>query len=75
MDRDRRLAETFVELADTLIDDFDVIDFLWPATSWRAACGCILTQTHPTTALCERVSRHRAHRLPRTRILLLFLKG
>ncbi|HEY0804142.1 MAG TPA: transcriptional regulator, partial [Pseudonocardiaceae bacterium] len=23
-----RLVETFVELADTLIDDFDVIDFL-----------------------------------------------
>jgi hypothetical protein len=47
----------------------------WPATSWRAACGCILTQTHPTTALRERVSRDRLHRLPRTRILLLFLKG
>ena len=28
MDRERRLAETSVELADTLIDDFDVIDFL-----------------------------------------------
>lgn len=26
--RDDRLIETFVELADTLIDDFDVIDFL-----------------------------------------------
>jgi ANTAR domain/GAF domain len=28
MDREQRLAETFVELADTLTDEFDVIDFL-----------------------------------------------
>src|ERR1022692_775796 len=28
MNREQRLAETFVELADTLTDDFDVIEFL-----------------------------------------------
>jgi len=28
MDREQRVAETFVELADTLVDDFDMIEFL-----------------------------------------------
>jgi len=33
---DERLLETFVELADTLVDDFDVIDFLH-----RLVAGCV----------------------------------
>jgi GAF domain-containing protein len=32
MARERRLVETFVTLADTLVDDFDVIDFLQTLT-------------------------------------------
>ena len=35
MAREERIAATFVELADTLVDDFDVIEFL--QTSRRAA--------------------------------------
>src|SRR3954452_8605592 len=34
--REQRLAETFVELADTLVDDFDVIEFLQ-----RLAMRCV----------------------------------
>ena len=26
--REQRIVETFVELADTMVDDFDVVDFL-----------------------------------------------
>src|SRR5664279_862437 len=32
----RRLAEVFVEVADTLADDFDVIEFLDTVTGWTA---------------------------------------
>ena len=32
MDECQRLAEVFVELADTLIDNFDVVDFLQTLT-------------------------------------------
>lgn len=28
MSRERRIVETFVELADTMVDQFDVIEFL-----------------------------------------------
>ena len=28
MTREQRIVATFVELADTMVDDFDVIDFL-----------------------------------------------
>lgn len=33
MSRERMLSETFVELADTLVDDFDVLDFLHNLTT------------------------------------------
>ena len=37
-----------------------------PAPSWRAACGCTVTQAHPRRARRERLHvRQRAHRLPR----------
>jgi ANTAR domain/GAF domain len=46
IDREQRLAETFVELADTLVADFDVIDFLQVVASrcveLLAAAGLVL---------------------------------
>jgi hypothetical protein len=36
---------------------------MWPATSWRAACGCVLTPAHRRTARRERF-RNRQHAHP-----------
>jgi transcriptional regulator with GAF, ATPase, and Fis domain len=51
---DRQLAEAFVELADTLVDDFDVVDFLHRVTVRCAdvldvsAAGVLLTDQRGT---------------------------
>src|SRR6266542_698999 len=53
---DRQLAETFVELADTLVDDFDVVDFLHRVPVRCAdvlgvsAAGVLLTDQRGTLA-------------------------
>jgi GAF domain-containing protein len=54
---DRQVRETFVELADTLVDDYDVIDFL-DILAVRvvdlldvAACGLVLVDHHGTLNL------------------------
>src|SRR5689334_17430536 len=47
-----RLAEVFVEVADTLVDDFDLIEFLRTVTARAAelvnvaAVGLLLADTH-----------------------------
>ena len=51
---DRQLADAFVELADTLVDDFDVVDFLHQVTVRCAqvlgvsAAGVLLTDQRGT---------------------------
>ncbi|WP_050512374.1 ANTAR domain-containing protein [Streptomyces rimosus] len=48
MSREQKIAETFVELADTLIADFDIIDFLQQLT---ARCRDILAVTDAAVLL------------------------
>jgi hypothetical protein len=50
MTRELRLAATFVELADTLVDDFDIIDFLEVLTS---RCVELLDVTSAGITLAE----------------------
>ncbi|MFC7341996.1 GAF and ANTAR domain-containing protein [Saccharopolyspora griseoalba] len=62
-ERERRLAETFVALSDTLVEDFDVLDFLSLLTERAAelldvtAAGVIVSDQrggwHPTAASSE----------------------
>ena len=71
MDESQRLAQVFVELADTLVDEFDVVDFLQTLTErcvemLRAdASGLMLTDQRGGLRLM-------AATLERARVLELF---
>jgi GAF domain-containing protein len=66
-----RLSDVFVEMADTLVDDFDVIDFLHMLTErcvqllGVSAAGLLLTDEHDTLQVVAASSE-------RTRLLELF---
>lgn len=62
-DRERRPDWTFVELVDTLVDEFDVTDFLSPPTA-RCAAGAVVegavAYDDPLPGLADRYISHRS---------------
>lgn len=69
--REQRLAEVFVQLADTLVEDFDVIDFL---DTLASRCVELLTVDAAGVALADPRGRLRsaAASMERARLLELF---
>ncbi|NGN67592.1 GAF and ANTAR domain-containing protein [Streptomyces sp. A7024] len=71
MTREQRLAETFVEVADSLIDDFDIIDFLQRLSARCVelldvtAAGILLADSHDDLQIIAASDEH-------TRLLELF---
>ena len=62
--QDQRVRETFIQLADTLVADFDVIDFLDALTNRCVellevtACGVLLIDQHETLTVVAASSEH-----------------
>jgi GAF domain-containing protein len=71
MARDQRLLDTFVELADTLVDDYDMIDFLQVLTE---RCVALLDTSEAGVMLADGTGqlRHAACSNERMRIVELF---